>query len=167
MRNAASNSPVAGVASRRPAQRAQAYPVNFGLSSAETRGLAELVRLALSPLDHPGAKDWQGSLIGGAVRLLGADKGAVVLPLGGVFDYHAENYEPKASEAYADIVGPLEARLSAFQIAVGFGAHTREMLWEPFGPDFFESAYYCDLIVPYRLHDALGISVALGGPPLY
>jgi DNA-binding CsgD family transcriptional regulator/PAS domain-containing protein len=138
--------------------------VSLRLSAVEQTKLAELLRTALSPLSYPDTPTWQRTLVRETMALLGADKGGMPLPEKDVFTICLENMEPEVAD-YPRYVGPLDERLSGFGLAVRLGAHTRAMLWERFGADYFESAYHNDYVVPCRLYDALGITIPLGGRP--
>lgn len=133
------------------------------LSAREQRVIADILYVCDEGESDPEVD--LGDMLRAMMPLLGADKGAFCVPVRGAFVSAHENHDTDTFTRYPSELDPIARSVSLYNRHVELGVWTRNELWYPHNDVMRRSEYYNEFIVPRGCHDAIGISIALGGKP--
>lgn len=131
------------------------------LSVADVQRLEAAQRVLLSPLDTPAVDDWRAAVNRAMRELLDADMATFMLPSPGRALMYGAEIPPSALHAYAIHYRALDLGLVRRRRELGLQVWSRRLLWDR--AVLARSEYYADFVLPNRLFDAVGITIAVAG----
>ncbi|HEU5186070.1 MAG TPA: helix-turn-helix transcriptional regulator [Gemmatimonadaceae bacterium] len=130
----------------------------LALSSLETHRFSGMLSLLLSPLAQQDAQVWRHDVARHLCELVGADDAALVIEQPEVTRIQAVHLDPAAIRAYQTHYAKVDLGLARLR-TLGVEVWSRRMLWDP--DVLARSEYYNDFAIPHRLHDTIGLAVAV------
>jgi DNA-binding CsgD family transcriptional regulator/PAS domain-containing protein len=125
-------------------------------------GLGGALSTLLSPLDHPDPATWLQASLAALRPALAADAASALLPGPGGPEFHPGDVDPAAVRAYAAHFHRCDEGFAVRRRQLDLAVWTTTALWD--ATALHASEYWNDYKVPYRLYDALGVSVDADQP---
>ena len=134
----------------------------LALSSLETHRFSGVLSLLLSPLAQQDAQMWRNDVARHLCELVGADDAVLVIEQPEMTRIEAVYLDPAAIRAYQKHYATVDFGLARLR-TLGVEVWSRRMLWDP--DVLARSEYYNDFAIPHRLHDTVGLAIAVRAVP--
>lgn len=132
--------------------------MSLTLKSSDVRDLGSLAQTLLSPSAFSSPREWQLEFVKGARSLLRADKAALRLPARHAFADASIEVDAEAFRRYREYYHRFDLGAQFGGPAVRGHVWSREQIYGRRIDQFYRSEFYSDLIQPFGLHDAIGVS---------
>lgn len=120
--------------------------------------------VVLRPADADDGGEYRRSVLDVLKPLLGADRACYMVAQGREASFVGD-YPAARLTDYGIRMEDTAPGVDMWARHERLGVHWREQLWLPICPDFYETPYYRDYVVPLQAFDALATPALLLGPP--
>ncbi len=135
------------------------------LSTADLNALARTIRLLVSPLEHESADAWRAAVTADVKRLLDADTGGFLLPVGEGPLFYTDDFPQDEIEGSDLQPPPLSDGTDMVERGLELGVSKLELAYGDEVDRYFRSAYYNDYADALGKHDTIFTMAAIDGIP--
>jgi DNA-binding CsgD family transcriptional regulator len=117
----------------------------------------EAIDVTLRPSDFERVDEWRRAVIDAVKALVGADRGGFMITTSGGADWLSDFPRVRLLD-YGVRIESVVPELDIWRRHLDLGVHTRNEVWLPIRPDFYETAYFRDFLRPLRAFNSLGMT---------
>lgn len=137
-----------------------------GLPARDVSRLDAALEALLDPLSGD-ADGWRGRVNPICRELLRGDCASFLLPLPGMQWVYTKQFPQETARRYPALMRVNEQRYGLITRQIRLGVWNRRLEYGPHYDRILRSPYYQDYLVPVRAFDAIGLTMAAGGPGEY
>ncbi|MFQ5537650.1 MAG: response regulator transcription factor [Gemmatimonadota bacterium] len=128
-----------------------------GLGGSDLRQARDVMDVILRPPEFDDFNTWRRAVLSEVKALMGADLGGFMFAMPGGHDW-VSDYPQVKIRGYDHRIQRLASGEDVWRRHLDLGVHSRDEVWLPIRPDFYETEYYQDFLRPLRAFDALGVT---------